>query len=198
MIAVYTLQRSINQQGRHSACKKASGGKTKKQWFQGADVNGCFALRDDTGNRSSRLWQCPERHGPGTYQRETSGCCWWRRAMCTSSGIAERRVQRNTDNHRSINRGSAVERSNKEPFTLPAPLWPRVAHSGSVCRCHPLSQRWGTDLQDNKTRVKTGPRFNKPALWALPLVSGWIHDVAQLIFSGHPSNTLEKQAPIWN
>lgn len=33
---------------------------------------------------------------------------------------------------------------------------------------------------------------------ALPLVSGWIHDVAQLIFSGQPSNTLEKQAPIWN
>ncbi len=33
---------------------------------------------------------------------------------------------------------------------------------------------------------------------AVPLVSGWIHDVAQLIFSGQPSNTLEKQAPIWN
>lgn len=31
----------------------------------------------------------------------------------------------------------------------------------------------------------------------LPLVSGWIHDVAQVIFSGQPSNTLEKQAPIW-
>lgn len=33
---------------------------------------------------------------------------------------------------------------------------------------------------------------------AVPLVSGWIHDVAQLIFRGQPSNTLEKQAPIWN
>lgn len=33
---------------------------------------------------------------------------------------------------------------------------------------------------------------------AAPLVSGWIQDVAQLIFSGQPSNTLEKQAPIWN
>lgn len=35
--------------------KKASGGKTKKQLFQGADVNHRFALRDDTGKRSSRL-----------------------------------------------------------------------------------------------------------------------------------------------
>lgn len=32
-------------------------------------------------------------------------------------------------------------------------------------------------------------------LW--PLVSGWIQEVAQLIFSGQPSKTLEKQAPIW-
>lgn len=30
----------------------------------------------------------------------------------------------------------------------------------------------------------------------LPLVSGCIHDVAQLIFKGQPSKTLEKHAPI--
>lgn len=30
-----------------------------------------------------------------------------------------------------------------------------------------------------------------------PLVSGCIHEVAQLIFKGQPSKTLEKQAPIW-
>lgn len=61
-----------------------------------------------------------------------------------------------------------------------------------------------------KIIIKSSIGFNKMCLFivcvcvpcllnkAVPLVSGWIHDVAQLIFSGQPSNTLEKQAPIWN
>lgn len=46
--AVYLLERSIKQQRHRSARKKRlSGGKTKKQLFQGTDGNDPFALRDE-------------------------------------------------------------------------------------------------------------------------------------------------------